>query len=73
MSTIQEIEAAITKLSQKDYSQIRNWFFDYDNDLWDKQIEEDAKSGRLNKLLEQVEDDITRGKVKPLDEILRDE
>ncbi len=56
--TITEIEQAITQLSPQDYIRLREWFEEFDAQMWDKQIEEDAKSGRLDRLLAEVEEEI---------------
>ncbi|PYK98165.1 MAG: hypothetical protein DME32_14685 [Verrucomicrobia bacterium] len=42
---------------------------DFD-DGWDRQIETDAKAGRLDHVIAQAEADIAAGRTKPLDEIL---
>ena len=33
---------------------------------WDKQIEEDLKAGRLDKLIQEAEEDIAAGRTQPL-------
>jgi hypothetical protein len=45
---------------------------DRDNFLWDKQIEEDSASGRLDHVVAEIEAAIEAGKVKPLDEVIND-
>ncbi|KAF0107169.1 MAG: hypothetical protein FD146_2010 [Anaerolineaceae bacterium] len=52
--TISEIKQAITQLPPQDLSRLRAWFEEFDAQMWDKQIEEDAKSGRLDQLLAEV-------------------
>ena len=48
--SVQEIEAAITKLPTPELSRLAAWFEEYQADLWDKQIEADALAGRLDAL-----------------------
>jgi hypothetical protein len=50
-----EIQTAITQLSAKDLAMLMNWLEDYQEQLWDKQIEDDLESGRLDALLTEVE------------------
>jgi hypothetical protein len=45
--SISEIEKAITKLSQEDPGRFRQWLDEYCDQAWERQIDEDAKSGRL--------------------------
>jgi len=72
MSTVQEIEAAITQLAPADFAQVRNWLLEQDNRLWDKQIAADSAAGRHDHLVKEIEEDIAAGRTKPLDEIIHD-
>ena len=64
--TISEIEQAITELSPEDLARFRQWFEEYYAQVWDKQIEEDVKSGRLDKLIAEVDEEYDAGLSKPL-------
>ena len=66
MSTVQEIESAITQLDPKDVHTVADWLQQYREELWDKQIEADAKAGRLDKLMEEARQDYLAGRCKPL-------
>ncbi|QYX31406.1 hypothetical protein [Sphaerospermopsis torques-reginae] len=70
MKSLTEIEAAITQLSEVEMRQLADWLQRYLEDAWDKQIEADAKSGRLDKLIQLAEADIAANRVKSLNEIL---
>jgi hypothetical protein len=72
MSTVTEIQQAITRLSAAEQRQLARWFEEKLEGAWDAQIEEDIKAGRLNDLIAQAEADIAAGRVKPLDEVLGD-
>jgi hypothetical protein len=39
-------------------------------DDWEKEMERDSNSGKLDHLLAELREDITAGRVKPLDEVL---
>ena len=47
MTTVKEIEAAITRLSKDEFNIFRAWFAEYDAEVWDKQIEKDVKTGAM--------------------------
>ncbi len=66
MSTIQEIQKAISQLSSKDLAPFREWFEEYDAQTWDKQFEQDAQSGKLDKLANQAVKDFRAGKYRKL-------
>jgi succinate dehydrogenase flavin-adding protein (antitoxin of CptAB toxin-antitoxin module) len=56
-STLETAERAVTKLSAEELAQFRQWFAEYDGELWDAQIEADAAAGKLDALaLEALEE-----------------
>jgi DNA-binding SARP family transcriptional activator len=64
--TITELEQAVSQLSEQELSRFRAWFDEYYAQIWDKQIEEDAKSGRLDKVIAEVNGEYDAGLSKPL-------
>jgi hypothetical protein len=54
VSTVEEIEAAIEKLFPEDFRRLARWIEERDSDGRDKQIEEDARTGRLDHLYERL-------------------
>ena len=65
--TVEEIEEAIGKLSEQQFRELLCRMKARAAEAWDRQIEEDAEAGRLDFLLEELEDDIAAGRTKPLD------
>jgi len=47
-----------------DLSNFRQWFEEFDAQVWDRQFEADVKSGKLNKIAEQALNDYRTGKAK---------
>lgn len=70
MGTLPEIEAAIKLLPQNDIRQLAAWLEDYLEQMWDKQIETNLASGKLDKLIAKAEVDIAANRVRNIDEIL---
>lgn len=66
MSTIREIEQAVTQLSAQDLARFRQWFDEYDAQEWDEQFERDAKSGKLDDMAEKAIADFRAGKFKEI-------
>jgi hypothetical protein len=64
--SIQEIQNAVAKLSPQELSVFSQWFEDFVADQWDRQIERDAKAGRLNEVLERAEQHREAGRCTPL-------
>ena len=66
MSTVQEIETAIQKLKPQEIREVADWLQELREELWDKQIDADAKAERLDKLMEEAKQDYLAGRCKPL-------
>jgi hypothetical protein len=73
MSTVVEIIDAVKSLDEKEKGEFLEKLTEIDfDDTWDRQIEADAKAGRLDHLWQQALEDIEAGRTKPLDEVLSD-
>ncbi len=66
MQVIQELQSAVSQLSADELAIFREWFDEFDARAWDKQFEEDVKSGKLDKLADQAIADFTAGKCDEL-------
>ena len=47
---VEILKQQIAKLDKDSFAKLRDWFFDLDQALWDKQIEADVKAGKLDLL-----------------------
>ena len=66
MATVHEIEKAVSVLPSNGLEQFRKWFDEFDAKAWDKQFEDNAMSGKLDKIAENATDDYSKGKFKEL-------
>jgi hypothetical protein len=66
MMTVAEIEAAISRLSAKELSELIGWLQEYAAEAWDRRIEADLEAGRLDGLLSDVEAEYKAGLSRPL-------
>ncbi|MBN9547975.1 hypothetical protein ACWGS9_18015 [Bradyrhizobium sp. Arg314] len=66
MTKLEQIEKSVAELSPEELKAFAAWFEALQADLWDKQIEADAKAGRLDKLAEQALADHRAGRTRPL-------
>lgn len=64
--SVQEIEKAAKELPTDELDGLVTRLSDFFNDRWDKQIEADAKEGRLDALLNEAKEEIRKGNTKPL-------
>jgi hypothetical protein len=51
MSTVEELEAAVQRLSPDERAAFRAWFAEFDAQEWDRKLEADAAAGRLDWLV----------------------
>lgn len=66
MSTVREIEAAVSKLSREELLAFRDWFSDFDAVAWDTQFESDANAGHLDALADDAIRDLHEGRCRDL-------
>jgi hypothetical protein len=52
MTKVEALEEEIGKLSASELAELREWFAEWNADKWDREIERDAASGKLDKLFE---------------------
>jgi hypothetical protein len=50
MSKVEQIEREIQELTPTELGAFRRWFLEFDAQAWDRQIEEDARSGKLDRV-----------------------
>ncbi|VAW95450.1 hypothetical protein MNBD_GAMMA23-1009 [hydrothermal vent metagenome] len=66
MRNIEEIEKDIEKLTKTELKAFRRWFVDFDAQIWDKQIQEDADKGKLDDLANEAIKEFRTGKAKEI-------
>lgn len=62
VSRIEQLEKQIAELNPSELRALREWFARYDADVWDHQIEADAKSGKLADLVRRAVRDHEAGR-----------
>jgi hypothetical protein len=64
--TVEDIEKAISKLPPDELARLRAWFEEFEAARFDRKIEQDATSGRLDRLAEQALADYHQGRAREL-------
>ncbi len=54
MGKIEALENEVRHLSPDELAEFRQWFLAFDAEAWDRQIEADAKAGKLDALAAQA-------------------
>jgi hypothetical protein len=66
MTKVEKLEHEIKSLSAQELTSFREWFAAFDAAAWDRQIEEDAKAGKLDSLADAAEADHRAGRSRKL-------
>ena len=70
MKTLSEIEQAIKELPTVEVRQLAGRLNEYLDDVWDRQMQTDLATGKLDKFIAQVESEIEANQVRDLDEVI---
>ena len=54
MTKVEKLESEVRRLNPDELAAFRDWFRKYDSDAWDREIEKDILSGRLDRLAEEA-------------------
>ena len=63
---VEEIERRVAQLSSSELREFRAWYERFDSEVWDGQIEDDVKAGRLETFANEAIADHEAGKSTPL-------
>ena len=66
MTQVEELQTRIRNLPTEDFSQLREWFLQLEDDLWDQQISADFKAGKFDRLIEKARAEFAQGKAREL-------
>jgi hypothetical protein len=66
MRKVEQIEQQIRELSAGEFSELRDWVLEQDWKAWDAQVENDCRSGKLDKVIAEAEADYKAGRTRPL-------
>ena len=64
--SVKEIEAAISQLPAREVTELMSWLAEHHAQVWDRQIEDDLDTGRLDALLAEVDREYEAGLARPL-------
>jgi hypothetical protein len=63
--SIQDLESEVTRLSKLDLAVFSQWFKEFVANSWDKQIETDIASGKLDHIARQADEYFEAGRCTP--------
>ena len=66
MTKVETVEREVLTLSPPELAAFRKWFADFDAAAWDRQIEDDARSGKLDAMADVALAELEAGKCTEL-------
>jgi hypothetical protein len=66
MSTIVDLERAVSGLPIRELAKFREWFLRFDAEAWDMQLERDFAAGRLDAFADEALADLRAGRTREL-------
>jgi hypothetical protein len=66
MSKVETLERKVEQLTKEEFGRFRDWFVEFEWQAWDRQIEQDSKAGKLDRLAQKALDDYAAGQTKRL-------
>ena len=61
MGKVETLEGQIRGLSDEELREFREWFAEFDNEAWDRQLEADVADGKLDGLAERAISEYAHG------------
>jgi hypothetical protein len=65
MTKLKDLEREIASLSEKELSEFRRWYAEFDARGWDRELEADARAGSLDHLAAEALADHRAGRSRP--------
>ena len=66
MTDVTEIKAAITQLSPREVLELRKWFDEWEDEVWNCQIEADIQAGQRDIHVNETIHDLKAGNLREL-------
>ena len=66
MGAIEKLELLVKSLSPQELAKFREWFAEFDAQIWDRQIEADAAAGKLDRIIDESMAEHRANKSRPL-------
>jgi hypothetical protein len=66
MISIEVLEKQITELDNESFSKLRDWFIEFEQSRWEKQIEADSNAGKLDFIIDAALTEHQAGKTRNL-------
>jgi hypothetical protein len=66
MTKVEALEREVEKLTPEELAAFRDWFTEYDWQMWDRQLERDVADGKLDDLAAEALAEFHRGETREI-------
>ena len=66
MTSVEALQRRIQQLSLQDLAELRDWFFEFGWEAWDRQVDRDVHSGKLGQLAKKALEDHAASNIRTL-------
>ena len=66
MTRVEALEREVQSLTPEELAAFRDWFAEYDWQVWDRQLESDVAAGKLDKFAAEARAEYERGETTKL-------
>jgi hypothetical protein len=56
----------VLNLSKEEFTKVRNWFLELEDESWDKQIATDFRAGKFDHFIKKAKEELAQGKAREL-------
>jgi hypothetical protein len=64
--SLAELKSAIEQLSFEERAELAAWLHGWKDDEWDEQIKRDVAAGKFDRILREVDEDISAGRLREM-------
>jgi len=64
--SLAELKTAIEQLSFEERAELAAWLHGWEDDEWDEQIKRDVAAGKFDRILREVDEDISAGRLREM-------
>jgi hypothetical protein len=66
MGEAEKIESQVKSLRPAELAKFRDWFLEFDAEVWDRKLQADSEAGKLEKLLAEARSDFSSGRAREI-------
>ena len=66
MGEAEKVESQVKSLTPSEFAKFREWFFEFDAQVWDRKLQTDSESGKLDARLADAHTDFKSGRTREI-------